>query len=663
MNKIIKIIFLAIFAIALGHQANAEFYLVKDGQPASAIIIENPDSPLAQTAATELQYHLQRATGAKIPILSPSAGDLLPAENARLVIGNGQTARKWGIDPQKLPVDTYIIKTQGNTLLFAGHNTPITQRGHQAGEWNAATIWAVSRFLDEQLGVRWLWPGAVGTYIPKRTTIVLPNLNIQDRPALSKRMLPNTLYRRAYKGDKPILSQKVHAKVQDEATAWQRNFQLGDRSIPTFGHAFGDWWEKYHETDPDLFASPPPGGKYKMPWPLPKRVKLNLSNEAVDEKIIAEWKAAGAPDNWNVCPNDGTGFDTSLATRPMDEPQVDDLEAIFRGNTNLTARYVKFWNRLIAKMKVINPNITLSTYAYSAYSQPPRAGLELDPAVILQVVPHPWAYDEWQSWQRNGSQLFLRPNWWHTGAIAQLLPLHTQGDFFKFAIKHNMQGFYFDTLNGHWATQGPLYYVIARLSVHPEMSVDQIIDEYCSAFGKAAPEMKGYLQYWENFTQKAAYPVPGFPNEGPNVKNGLYAQVAKSHPIPPSSLTGSYPVIPYLYTDEVLNPAYAILDRATQTAGKDSGDGYVLQRIEFLRKGLDHLKLTRDVLRLGYAKTLTPEEQKSYLAQTQELQEMRRKLTAEHVLWGEVQNWYETRYGIPTVPGRARAKIERVEDA
>src|SRR5690606_796641 len=239
----------------------------------------------------------------------------------------------------------------------------------------------------------------------------------------------------------------------------------------------------------------------------------------------------------------------------------------FRGRTNITARYVKFWNRVIAKMKRINPNVTLTTYAYSAYHEPPPAGLELDPAVTLQMVPHPWAFDEWKGWQRNGSKVFLRPNWWHTGAIAPIIQLDVQADFFKFAMQNNMQGFNFDTLNGHWATQGSLYYTIARLSVHPEMTVEKIVEEYSAAFCSAAPVVREYLDYWRDFAAKAAYPVPGFTEEGPNVKEGLYAKTVEKYKLPRlESLTGSYPVIPYLYGDDVLNPAYSILDRAATAA-------------------------------------------------------------------------------------------------
>lgn len=654
MHQFFKILILFVFLSVTFNETKAELYLVKDGQATSAIVIET-DSPVTQMAARELQYHVERASGAKLQLLSPKQAQSLPAEQVRIIIGNGETADALGANAEKFPVDTYIVKTQQNILLFSGHDTPIVERAHQSGDWNAATVWAVSHFLEEQLNVLWLWPGEIGTYVPLQKTIVLPNLDIRNQPPLEQRMLPNTLYRRSREGSPPILSEDEVRKVQGEAHDWQRRFRLGSRSEARFGHAFGDWWEKYHEKEPKLFAVPPPESEYKMPWPVPKRVKLNISNEAVDEKIIAEWQAAGAPDIWNVSPNDSTGFDTTPDTRAMDDPQSTDLEAIWRGRTNLTARYVKFWNRLVGKMKKINPNVILTTYAYSVYREPPIPPLELDPAVTLQYVPADyWAYESWEAWQRNGSKIFLRPNWWHAGAVAPVLPLHAQGNFFKFATKNNMQGFYFDTMNGHWATQGAMYYTIARLSVHPEISVDQIIEEYCLAFAGAAPVIKEYLGYWEEHTT-TLYPAGGI--------DGLFAQTAQKYGFPNTGTVGSYPAFRYLYDDDILDPAYAILDRASRTVEPNQDDGYANERIKFLRKGLDHLKLTRDVLRLGYKKRLTPEEQSTYLTLSKELAEKRRNWTVEHVLWGEMQNWYEARYGIPTVPGRARAKIEREEDA
>jgi hypothetical protein len=640
-----------LFAAGCHAQTETKLFLVKDGRATAVIVAPAQPPPPVRMAIDELQYHLKRAAGVTLKVVDEKQAHSLPADTVRVLIGGNETARKYGVDASALPLDTYRVKSVGNSLIFAGHDSKVTTGDSATGEWNAATQWAVDHYLDTQLGVRWLWPGDVGTYVPHYTDIPLPDIDDTGKPALETRILATRLWERSLNGSPQILSEQEYRQVADEGYSWLRRFQMGNRSQLRFGHAFTKWWSKYGAMHPEYFAVPPPGSVYKQPWPSAKAVKLNVGNEAVDDAVIAEWKAAGAPDNWDVCPNDGVGFDTSDASRALDDPLNQDPELIWSTpKANLTARYVKFWNRLIVKMRKINPDVTLSAYAYSAYRNPPLHGLKLEPNIILEIVPTYWAQDDWLRWQQAGARLFLRPNWWHSGGVAPVIPLHRQGDYFKFALGHNMTGFNFDSLHGYWATKGPMYYVIARLSVHPEMSVDDVIGEYCSAFGKAAPEIKNYLNYWEQFSEKAAYSVNAG-GEVPQPKPGLYTKILEENNLSTNALVGSWLIIPHLYTDEVLSKAYRILDNADADADHD--DDYVKQRIRFLREGLNHLKLTREVLKLGYLKTRTVEQEKQYEKLAAQLQQLRHQLTLQHVIWGEVENVYEARrHAIPTMPAQ-----------
>src|SRR5690606_6491202 len=132
-----------------------------------------------------------------------------------------------------------------------------------------------------------------------------------------------------------------------------------------------------------------------------------------------------------------------------------------------------------------------------------------EPGMVLQVVDSytDEARDNWNKWYEAGAKLQLRPNWWHTGAAAPHLPLHKAGEFFRFTRDHAMIGFDFDSIMGHWGTQGANYYLIARLAARPDLSVDEVLAEYASAFGAAAPAILDYLRYWEAFTDRAAYNV------------------------------------------------------------------------------------------------------------------------------------------------------------
>ena len=40
---------------------------------------------------------------------------------------------------------------------------------------HSGTLLGVYEVLEDYLGVRWLWPGDLGTYVPRRNTIVIPD--------------------------------------------------------------------------------------------------------------------------------------------------------------------------------------------------------------------------------------------------------------------------------------------------------------------------------------------------------------------------------------------------------------------------------------------------------------------------------------------------------
>ncbi len=613
------------------------YFLVKNGEPASVIVTSSPRDIYVKWAISELQQHLQRASDVQLEVVNEQAAAKLPEDVLRIVLVLGGD----------LPEEGYSIRSHGNTLTFTGDKK--------------ALQWSVDRFLDTELGVRWLWPGELGTYVPEQKTIELMEIDHQGRPALGERGFRISISESHGTQGVPALFTKEESEQQaSEARTWLGRHQMGKRTKLRFRHSFTHWWDKYGADHPEYFAQLPAGAfvgrpdGFQQPYPAPTLVKLRLGNPDIDDAIIAEWMEAGTPDTWNVCPNDGAGYDLSTETRAMDDPPNQDPWTVWNSyDVSLTARYVKFWNRLITKMRAINPDVVLTTYGYDRYSKPPQNGLKLLPGIAVGIVPdylEPVQQD-WADWSQAGAQVRLRPNWWLIGGTAPALPLHEQGNFFKFAQANNMIGFDFDTLLGYWATQGPLYYLIARLSVRPELSVDDVINDYASAFGNGASDIKEYLAFWEQLTNKAGYRY-GRPHEGT-----LLYDIIKDNGLGWDYLRLGSQVLPYLYTDKVLDEAYAILARADQNAANDNT--YVKQRIQFLRDGLDHLKLTRDVLELGYKQRfpdyglqpMPANLNAEFLARSTQLKEMRHALTRKNVLWGEVTYRYEKHRHIPTVVG------------
>lgn len=603
------------------------YYIVKDGD-LQAVIVNV--TGLLHPAAYDLNDHIERATGQRLPIVSAAEAERLPDHILRIVVGlspNSTFARSLGLTLEG--PEAFRVVTRDNYLfLLAGADTPDT------------AYWSVSYFLDHYLGVRWLWPGDVGTHVPRQSTIPVPEIDVTVVQELEMRLL-----------HRDAVIQRLPLQQQREAREWFRRYRSGSRSPIRLGHCFRDWWDKYHRDHPDYFAYPPPGFQ-QMP---PDRVKLNVGNPAVADRVVWEWQQAGAPDHWCVGPNDSAGFSISEESRALDNPPDQPVEEIWRGLANLSARYVRFWNSLLERMKPINPNVTLSAFAYTGYREPPPPHIRLHEGMVLGYVHTYWSQESWLGWQEAGAKLILRPNWWHMGAVAPHLPLHRQGEFFRFARENGMLGFSFDTLHGYWGTQGPLYYLIARLSVRPDLTVEDILDEYTSAFGAAAPAIREYLDFWEDFTYKAAY-APATGNELVQDPNGLYETLARTEGFPRQGLRGSWYVIPYLYTDELLDQARAILKRAEQMARDD--DEYVKARIQFLWDGLEHLELTREVIRYGYEKT-RPEGATldEFRALREKLNKMRKELTTRHVIWGPQADAQEETRGIPTTEERTRGWV------
>ncbi len=626
-------------------EQGARALIVEDGAPLAIIAIHPDADEIAREAADDLQTHIRIASGAELPIIEATDVGALPADKIHLVVGPG-LAQQLGIDAAQLEPEEYVVETVEGNIVFVGHDQPGKSSPTSTASGSPATVWAVGWFLDHQMGVRWLWPGEAGTYVPEQRTIVAPDLHVREQPALAQRKLRTQLHGEPSQENCRLLTDEQRLQLYGELAQWKRHHQMGRRSTFDFGHAFGKWWSTYSEEHPDWFAKPPAGTAPRTG----NRTKLCVSNPEVAAQIIEEWQAAGSPDNWNVCPNDGSQFCTCDNCRAMDSPPDQDPEAIWKGQGNLTERFVTFWNSLIDTMRETNPNATISSYAYSCYRQPSEE-TELNPGIVLGIVHTYHAYDEWQRWSDAGAKLFLRPNWWHIGGPAPHIPLHAQGEYFLFAREHSMVGLDFDSMLGFWGTQGPLYYVIARLASRDGLTVDDAIDEYCSAFGSAAPAVKEYLSYWEDFTDRASYAVPagGVVSVNPD---GLYEQTCRKYEMNIHPIASSWPILPALYDDEVLGGADAILARAEAAVAEDRPD--VQARVQFLRDGFRHLQLTRDTVALSDPR-FRPEgaTEEDFRASAEALQELRMEIGMSHAVWGEIANNYEVRHKFGTGLTRA----------
>ncbi len=152
--------------------ADETLSLIDNGKTSYVITLPaNPSSPI-QTAAKELQDHLQQVTGARLEITSETE---TPADVPQIVLGPSARCQQLlpAIDLDQLGYDGIIVKVVGDNLVLTG----CPPRG---------TLYAVYTFLEDIVGCRW-WT-STESYIPQRPSLRLSkSLDIQHVPRLRYR--------------------------------------------------------------------------------------------------------------------------------------------------------------------------------------------------------------------------------------------------------------------------------------------------------------------------------------------------------------------------------------------------------------------------------------------------------------------------------------------
>ncbi len=637
------------------HQGNAVIIL-----PAKAILTE-------KFAADELQYHIERATGAKLPIqLEGSGGD---DGKYRIYLGNTEAARNAGLGTDDFVPSGYIIKTEDNRLFLLGKDRVRRNIGsHFAADWQG-TLFAVYDFLENELGVHWLWPGQLGEVIPKRNEIIVGDISRRGKPYFRSTRLqlrrdrPGQLLgwssvanREAYKRDQQVflLRHRISATIYSD-----------------YGHAFTNYWERFGKTHPEYFFLLPNGKREPLEGDATGHdIGLCVSQPKLWEQIIADWQRSPQrnPDNipyrpyLNACENDVPGMcvcatcrswdadDPAFAASPYWSLQKgyplrrrgrfmglakvewgeDGVLPAGKEPPSVSDRYARFYLELLKKAREIDPNAKVVGYAYANYRRPPQ-NVAMDPDVIISFVPslyYPYTeklsqtfQEDWLGWRERGTREFIyRPNYMLSGANLPVLFTRQIARDIAFAAKNGAIATYFDSLTGVWANQGPMLYTLARLQQFPEKDPAEILDEYYAGFGKAAREVRAYFDYWT--ARSDAVDADTFRKycleERDNAGN--YAGTFKNFVL----------LSHRLFPPESFAEGYKLLEAAKNAA---AGDADASARVDFLYKGLKDAELTVAVRQAQKTMELqpTPDHKKAFAKAFQTMAEYRAGIEKDNV--------------------------------
>ena len=452
----------------------ASVELVEDGQPRAVVVLPAEPEADEQLAADELVLHLRKMSGAELGIVSATAE--LPDKLLPIYVGGAANAdldrrtREQGDDPSSfaLVVERKRIDVRG--LSPAG------------------TLIGVYELL-EQLGVRWFFPGDIGTVIPATRTVEVERQTTVQAPSFPARW--------------------AAGHVSKKKT-WQRRLRMGG---PHFPPAHGVHLPKSHafEEHPEYYA---------LIDGERKKRQLCVSNPEVLKGAVETTKAhfAKSPDSpWiGIGPNDGRGYCECENCTALDGGDWDP----FAAHMSMTDRYVWFFNEILKGIEDEYPDKRICFYSYASYNRPP-VKYTPDPRIIPAfapitlcrihglgnpICPEKDKYYRWlvQEWGKIIPDVYDRGYWFNLADPGLLFPMvHRIRAQIPISHELGITGWRVECL-GHWGSETPSLYIAGKLMWDHEADVDELLQDFCEKyFGPAGDPMRRYLDVIDSAVRDA----------------------------------------------------------------------------------------------------------------------------------------------------------------
>ncbi|MCA1808101.1 MAG: DUF4838 domain-containing protein, partial [Lentisphaerae bacterium] len=471
-----------------------------DGQSVAPIVLFKDAPLLTRQAADELAYYIEKTSGAR-----PEVIEGCPEPVPEHAIWVGYQPRLDELFPE---ID-FNFRNPGEILLAANENhvviagrdvwdpdaLVITNKSGKAingVQQEYGTHNAVYTFLRDCLGVRWLWPGELGMDVIKRDSIAFAPFTYRYHPQVLARdgLLAYTMFNRGGTDGLDAPTSKY----------WTRAQRLQLSELPSMGgHGpWGEWWDRFHESHPEYFASQPNGtrGGGDKPFPRKQTVKMCQSNPDLAKQFLDD-VADQLEENpnlrvFNASPGDGWAHGHCICPncRAWDHPDGNLRHGfIWQGFSHeyvpLSDRDVTFANRLARGLKERFPDKDLYIYmmAYGHSRPAPVAAVPDENVIIGNVANFLLRSDMGDSkfttqrgnfadWGKLTKLNFWRPNvgnpvGWQWGLPD--VPFNRTIDDMKFVATNGWMGIYVDYIREHWAPQAPMYYLMAHLVWDPSL--------------------------------------------------------------------------------------------------------------------------------------------------------------------------------------------------
>ena len=508
----------------LSENVQAQTRIIDRGAAKCEIVVPSDGGGVAvQRAAAEIAKYLKRMSGSDVGIVREGEA----TQSLAIHIGPTTVAQRSVPQDLTLHSERFVIQSVPEGVVICG--------GSDRG-----TLYGAYHFL-EALGCRWLTQDPDDEIVPKLSSINVPELSVDSRPAFDWRL---------FRGNQPYLEPwglklGMNGFFSPE-TARENGVALFLPSQASGVHTFSQLIpaSKYFAGHPDWFMNAD-GLRTKTLAEIGGQLCLTAPGliEEFTSRVREIFDADSNCRVVSISPNDGYGWCKCKACLELDRrlcgaraTRVD----LRRDEPFVGDRLFWFGNEVARRIAESHPDHKLLMLAYVNYVEPPDSVRPVSGIVpfVCHYVPADYGRaitDPSSEANRQFNELLLKwrelsPDmmvysyvgksmWWN-------LPRPILQNFatdIKYFHSLGIRRYYYQSPLDAWDLDGPLYYVLTRLLWDPQANPQTLADEWINGmFGPAADEMTTFYGCVEKSIKKTGKP---YSDDPPGQVPGLFDQV------------------------------------------------------------------------------------------------------------------------------------------
>ncbi len=472
--------------------ANGDVVLVRGGESQYQIVCSEGATRVVKLAAQELQHFIEQSTGVRLPVvIQPQAG------MGHIFLGPNPASAAVGVGADDLEPEGFHLKTLGRDIHIVGADTDGDPRkiGFSSAV-QCGTLNGVYELLERYVGVMFCWHDELGTVVPRRQEIRIPELDVTDAPDWSYRALPyspagatNALFGRRLRLGHPFTVTHAHA--------WFRILPVED-----YGQEHPEYYAEIKGERQPRYYSGHHGGQVCTSNPEVIEIFAQAAIDYFDRVPQRHM--------FSVSPNDGGGFCECANCRALDGGDMIGPER--PGVPVMTDRLLAFYNAIAERLVKVHPDKLLGAYIYSYYKKPPRREKPHPNLFLVNATnsahTHGVNWETEHEWERQWTALherFYKYDIYYYGrsSLHVIAPVSTHL-IEKIKAEHDVgiKGGYLYIAQSY-EQLGAGHYLLAKLMWDKETDARELERRYYNAlYGAAGPDVLAYYHLLEDRLRK-----------------------------------------------------------------------------------------------------------------------------------------------------------------